>query len=134
MVGAVEKVLQVPYTRTAGVTLTSNQLKLIAVVAMVFDHCMVIFVSHELALYPFLRIPGKLTAPIMCFLIAEGYYHTANLGKYMGRLFIMALVSHIPFNLACGYDLWACWKDVYKRQMPNSANRLFWTRFKADIV
>ena len=50
MVGAVEKVLQVPYTRTAGVTLTSNKLKLIAVVAMVFDHCMVIFVSHALAL------------------------------------------------------------------------------------
>lgn len=60
-------------SRTAGITFTSNQLKLIAVIAMVFDHCMVVFMPHEYAAYQFLRMPGKLTAPIMCYLIAEGY-------------------------------------------------------------
>lgn len=46
---------------------------------MVFDHCMVVFIQHDLAIYEVLRMPGRLTAPIMCFLIAEGYYHTSNL-------------------------------------------------------
>lgn len=66
-------------TRAARATFNSNQLKLIAIIAMVFDHCMIVFMPHHYAVYQFLRMPGKLTAPIMCFLIAEGYYHTSNL-------------------------------------------------------
>lgn len=98
------------YSRTAGITFTSNQLKLIAIIAMVFDHCMIVFMPHEYAAYQFLRMPGKLTAPIMCYLIAEGYYHTSNLKKYMARLFVMALISHFPFALCLEYDIFRFWE------------------------
>ena len=107
---AVCRALQTSWAWRRGLSLTSNQLKLLAVAAMAFDHCMVTFVPHGLALYPLLRLPGRLTAPIMCFLLAEGYYHTSNLKRYMGRLFGMALVSHLPFTLCFGNDPWAFWR------------------------
>ena len=91
------------------ITFTSNQLKVLAILAMTFDHCIIAFVSHESEIYQFLRLPGKLTAPIMCFLIAEGYYHTSNLGRYLGRLAGMAVVSHLPFTLCFDYDPWRFW-------------------------
>lgn len=46
----------------------------------------------------------------MCFLIAEGYYHTSNLWRYMKRLFVMAVISHVPFALCFGYNVWAFWQ------------------------
>ena len=99
----------VPRQRAAAITFTSNQLKVIAIVAMVFDHSIIAFVPHELAVYQFLRLPGKLTAPIMCFLIAEGYYHTSSLRRYLGRLAGMAVISHLPFTLCFGYDPLQFW-------------------------
>ena len=102
MAKAVANPMQIEYTKAKAekITFTSNQLKLIAIAAMVFDHCMVVFIPHDLAIYEVLRMPGRPTAPIMCFLIAEGYYHTSNLWRYMKRLFVMALISHVPFALS----------------------------------
>lgn len=97
-------------TRAARATFNSNQLKLIAIIAMVFDHCMIVFMPHHYAVYQFLRMPGKLTAPIMCFLIAEGYYHTSNLKKYMARLLIMSIVSYYPYVLCMEYNMGEFWK------------------------
>lgn len=90
-------------------TVNSNQLKLLAILAMVVDHCAIVFVPDDFAGMWLLRMIGRMTAPIMCFFIAEGHYHTSNLKKYMGRLLIMALISHIPHNLCLGYDLWHFW-------------------------
>lgn len=45
---------------------------------------------------------GRLTFPIFAFMIAEGYYYTSNVKKYMCRLFIFAILSEIPFNLIMG--------------------------------
>lgn len=39
-------------------------------------------------------------APIFCFLLVEGFCHTSNFGKYFGRVFALALVTEIPYNLA----------------------------------
>ena len=102
MAKAVANPMQIEYTKAKAekITFTSNPLKLIAIAAMVFDHCMVVFIPHDLAIYEVLRMPGRLTAPIMCFLIAEGYYHTSNLWRYMKRLFVMAVISHVPFASA----------------------------------
>lgn len=98
------------YTRAHGIAFTSNQLKLIAIIAMLIDHCVIVFVPHIYAAYQILRIPGKLTAPIMCYLIAEGYYHTSNLRRYMIRLLVMAVISHFPFALCLGYDVFEFWE------------------------
>ena len=41
-----------------------------------------------------MHIIGRLTCPIMCYFIAEGYYYTKSFQKYALRLFLLAIVSH----------------------------------------
>ena len=50
-----------------------------------------------------LRVPGRIVAPIMCYMIAEGYHKTSNVKKYILRLLIFAVISHLPYNMAFGY-------------------------------
>lgn len=90
-------------------SINSNQLKMIAILAMVVDHCAIVFMPHDFAGMWVLRMIGRMTAPIMCFFIAEGYYHTSDIRKYMGRLLLMALISHIPHNLCFGNNIWQFW-------------------------
>jgi len=53
----------------------------------------------------FLHLIGRLTAPIMMFFIVEGYYHTKNIKKYIFRMFLFAVISHIPFALFVGTSI-----------------------------
>ena len=84
--------------------LNSNQLKLIAVVLMTLDHCAVVFLPVGTGFY-LIRAFGRTVAPLMCYMIAEGYYHTSDLKKYMLRLFFVAAAAHIPYCLCFGYRL-----------------------------
>lgn len=84
--------------------LNSNQLKTIAIIAMTIDHLTsVIWPGYPTEWWILgLHIIGRLTAPTMWFLIAEGYYYTRNLKKYIGRLFLFAVISHFAYNFAFG--------------------------------
>ncbi len=82
----------------------ANQLKIIAILAMTADHLVsVIFPNYPKDWWILgIHILGRLTAPIMWFFIAEGYFYTKNLKKYAGRLFFFALISHFAYNFAFG--------------------------------
>ena len=82
-------------------SLSGNALKIIAIIAMTIDHIAWIgieeYVHAETFLQIFLHSIGRLTAPVMLFFVAEGYHHTRNYWKYLGRMAVLAVVSHFAF-------------------------------------
>ena len=84
--------------------LNVNQLKIIAIVAMTIDHIAAVFLP-EGPLKVVLRCIGRLAAPIMCYMIAEGYYHTSNRKRYLGRLILFAVISHFAYCLFNNFSL-----------------------------
>lgn len=89
--------------KRTGASLTSFQLKLLAILSMLADHAGVILFPE----YPAFRYIGRLAFPIFCFLLTEGYLHTRDVKRYLLRLGIFALISELPFDLALygGKDL-----------------------------
>ena len=79
--------------------LSSNAIKLIAIAAMTVDHiAWAVFPGYPKEFLPLLmHIIGRITCPIMCYCIAEGYHYTRNIRKYTARLFIFALISHFCY-------------------------------------
>ena len=61
----------------------SNVLKLIAIIAMTLDHLTwLIFPGYSIEpLAIILHIIGRITCPIMCYFIAEGFHHTKDIKK-----------------------------------------------------
>lgn len=118
--------------------MNSFVLKIIAVIAMTLDHIGAAFFPLGSGFQPYdilLRTVGRLTMPIMCFFIGEGYRKTRDRKKYAIRLFVFALISEIPYRLFfeeeinvmftlfigfCG--LWA--SDVLKDTMKSDSFRV----------
>lgn len=88
-------------------------LKTLAVIAMTVDHAALLFLPQDSLLYWFMRMFGRLTAPIMAFFIAEGFQHTSSRKKYFLRLAVFALISQPLY-----------FQIVYGR-MPNSIPEFF---------
>lgn len=102
--------------------ISGSTLKLIALVTMLIDHigAAVLYrmwaVRHampneitwigELSIeglvraYQITRSVGRVSFPIYCFLLVEGFQRTHNKWKYLKRLTLFALISEIPFDLA----------------------------------
>ena len=81
--------------------LSNFTLRIIAIIAMTFDH-----IGKMLYLfYPTLdsirtinnafSIIGRLAFPIFIFLLIEGFYHTSNFKKYLSRVGVMAIIIYI---------------------------------------
>ena len=86
--------------------LSSYTLKNLAIFAMFFDHIFAVFMPQDSLEGVTLRIVGRIAAPIMCYMIAEGYHYTSNLKKYIVRLALFAAVSHFPYVWYFGLPWW----------------------------
>ena len=104
--------------------ISGSTLKIIAIVTMVTDHIGAIILEQLLiqrgilevsasqvnafleangAMYytdMILRTIGRISFPIFCFLIVQGFLHTHNIKKYLIRILMFAFISEIPFDLA----------------------------------
>ncbi|MDO5703290.1 MAG: TraX family protein [Lachnospiraceae bacterium] len=97
--------------------LSGADLKKIAVVTMFIDHAAKGILYYGIlwpnrpfgkntglySLYQFyriLRMVGRTAFPIYCFFLVQGFLYTRSRSRYALRLFIFALISEIPFDLA----------------------------------
>ena len=85
---------------------------------MISDHFGMMFFPD----YGIFRIVGRIAFILYAFMLVEGYFHTKNQQKYLGKLFIWALISEIPFDLA----------NYGKIFYPVHQN-IFWTLFLSAI-
>ncbi|MGN0313004.1 MAG: TraX family protein [Lachnospiraceae bacterium] len=87
------------HAKTKGIS--SFTLHILAMGLMLCDHLWAtLFPAQE-----WLTCIGRIAFPIFAFMIVEGYFHTSNIRKYMGRLLIGAIISEIPFNLVMGSSI-----------------------------
>lgn len=77
--------------------MTGEALKLIAVVCMLIDHVAWTWVPVDSLAGIVMHLIGRVTMPVMAFMIAEGYIHTHDFKRYAGRILIFAFVSDVPF-------------------------------------
>lgn len=99
--------------RTGG--LTGTALKGLAVLSMTIDHAAAVLLANGAAcagsaalsaLYAACRSAGRLAFPIFCFLLTEGFVHTASRSAYALRLVVFAILSEPVFDLAFYSTFW----------------------------
>lgn len=105
--------------------ISGSTLKIIAMMTMLIDHIGAGFIENGLlphlvdtyginagivntwsVIDTIMRCIGRMAFPIFCFLIVEGYFHTKDVRKYLGRLFLFAMISEVPFDLAFMGHIW----------------------------
>lgn len=80
---------------------------------MLIDHFSYAFIEETSVTGMILRGIGRLCMPIMCFFIAEGFYYTKNVKKYMLRLLLFTVISQIPFAFLKSGKLFPSFADYY---------------------
>ena len=76
--------------------LTNNQLKIIAMVAMLLDHVGKVLLPQ----YQILQIIGRLAFPIFAYMIAEGCYYTKNKIRYFLSIFLLGVGCQTVYLIA----------------------------------
>lgn len=111
--------------------MSSFTLKILAIILMAMDHIYTYIGGSGIDIPIWFGYLGKLAAPIFFYLIVEGFYHTRSRGKYLTRLFSMAIGMigvDIIFNinnnvfLSLGFGVLLMWLVEYAKL--NKENRL----------
>lgn len=83
------------------ILINKNQLKYIALISMLLDHIGMFFVPVSSGVLGiFLRVFGRLAAPIFCYSLAEGFTYTSSKKKYGIRLLIFSIISQFAYSFA----------------------------------
>lgn len=71
-------------------------MQLIAMITMLIDHVGLLFFPGEVLW----RVIGRIAFPLYAYALVQGHVHTSNYRKYAFRLFLIAALSQIPYQLA----------------------------------
>ncbi|WP_059046005.1 TraX family protein [Paenibacillus rubinfantis] len=71
-------------------------MQLIAMITMLIDHVGLLFFPGEVLW----RVIGRIAFPIYAYALVQGHVHTSNYRKYAIRLFLIAALSQVPYQLA----------------------------------
>ncbi|MCL1874894.1 MAG: conjugal transfer protein TraX [Synergistaceae bacterium] len=99
-------------------SINRNVLKYIAIAAMLSGHIAALFIEKSSFAYFIMRFIGRLSAAIMCFFIAEGFYYTRSRYKYGLRLGVFAVISQFAYTFAVNitiftYELFTDWNVIF---------------------
>ena len=132
--------------------LSGSMLKLLACIAMLFDHTGAIILSHYppaltelfyingkgITFYRIVRDIGRCAFPIFCFLLVEGFLHTHNRRKYGRNLFLFACISEIPWNFmftnTWRYEKQNVFFTLFLGYLAFCALEYFWDNQKMQFV
>lgn len=102
--------------------INANILRDIALITMFIDHIGAAVVERGFPSYGILnlrvldmilRYIGRISFPIFCFLLVEGFLHTHDIRKYLIRMAVFAIISELPFDLAMRGEIWLEHQNVF---------------------
>lgn len=80
--------------------LNRDVIKYAAMLVMLLNHISHVFLESGTVLKEVFEDVGYFTAITMCYFLVEGYEYTRSKKKYGLRLFLFAVISQIPYQLA----------------------------------
>ncbi len=88
--------------------LSGNVLKIIAALAMVFDHIAVLFFRADTPSFLLLKSIGRISFPIFAFMIAESARYTRSKKRHFLMLFGLAAICQAVYFIADNKSLYMC--------------------------
>lgn len=124
---------------------SGDMLKIIAMVTMLIDHIASGLLENNpstVELAYIMRSIGRISFPIYCFLLVEGFEKTRSRTNYAIRLLVLALISEIPFQLYFlnGLQMKSddlnpnLLQDILNSNLNNLTYNIFWTLLFGLII
>ena len=87
-------------------SLTGNQLKILACIAMFADHAAKAWLARGMTYTLLSQVLGRIAFPIYCFFITEGFFHTQSPRKYILRLLLFGILSEVQYDIIFHRAVW----------------------------